>query len=98
MSKVNSKGYTTAASISAGMLRAMLRVNDEAGMISLPLFIFHGSDDRIVYTIGDELLFDKVVSKEKNIKLYKNLYHEVHNEPERVTMFNDLQAWLTTRS
>jgi acylglycerol lipase len=85
------------ASISAGMLRAMLRVNEEDGNISLPLFIMQGSADRIVDTTGAKLLYDKVGSNDKTLKMYANLYHEVHNEPERDMMFNDLQAWLSTR-
>ncbi|MGA2502624.1 MAG: lysophospholipase [Anaerolineales bacterium] len=86
------------ASISAGMLRAMLRVNEEASKISLPLFIIQGSADRIVDPTGAKLLFDKAGSKDKTIKIYDNLFHEVHNEPERITMFNDLQAWLSART
>ncbi len=86
------------ASISAGMLRAMLRVNEEASKITLPLFILQGSADRIVDPTGAKLLFDKVGSKDKTIKIYDNLFHEVHNEPERITMFDDLQAWLSART
>jgi alpha-beta hydrolase superfamily lysophospholipase len=85
------------ACISAGMLRAMLRVNEEATKISLPLFILQGSADRIVDPTGAKLLYDKVGSKDKTVKIYDTLYHEVHNEPERLVMFTDLQAWLTPR-
>jgi acylglycerol lipase len=85
------------ASISAGMLKAMLRVNEEALKISLPVFILQGCEDRIVDTTGAKLLYDKVGSKDKTLKMYDNLYHEVHNEPERIVMFNDLQTWLSQR-
>jgi alpha-beta hydrolase superfamily lysophospholipase len=85
------------ACISAGMLRAMLRVNEEAAKISLPLFILQGSADRIVDPTGAKLVYDKVGSKDKTVKIYDNLYHEVHNEPERLMMFTDLEAWLTPR-
>jgi lysophospholipase len=40
------------------------------------------------------MLFDKIGSKDKTLKLYDGLYHEVHNEPERELMFADLSAWL----
>lgn len=86
------------ASISGGMLRAMLRVNEEAGEISLPLFILQGGADKIVDPSGAKLLYDKAGSNDKTLRIYDNLFHEVHNEPERVTMFNDLQAWLTARA
>jgi alpha-beta hydrolase superfamily lysophospholipase len=79
------------------MLKAMQRVNQEGGNILLPLFIMQGSADRIVDTTGAKLLYDKVGSKDKTLKMYDNLYHELHNEPEREEMFSDLQAWLSTR-
>ena len=82
------------ACISAGMLRAMSRVNEEAGKISIPLFILQGSADRIVDPAGAQLLYDKVGSKDKTLRLYEGLYHEVHNEPERLLMFKDLDTWL----
>jgi acylglycerol lipase len=84
------------ACISAGMLRAMQRVNEEAGKISLPIFIFQGSADRLVDTTGAKLLYDKVGSKDKTLKMYDNLFHEVHNEPDRLVMFSDVQSWLNT--
>jgi acylglycerol lipase len=86
------------ACISAGMLRAMLRFNEEGCKITLPLFIFQGSADKLVDPTGAKLLYDKAGSKDKTLKVYDNLYHEVHNEPERLTMFTDLQTWLMPRA
>jgi acylglycerol lipase len=85
------------ASISAGMLKAMIRVNEEASKITLLLFILQGSADRIVDPSGAQLLSDKVGSKDKTFKIYKGLYHEVHNETDCDTMFKDLETWLTER-
>jgi alpha-beta hydrolase superfamily lysophospholipase len=82
------------ARLSAEMLRAMMRVTEEAGKISLPLFILQGSGDRIVDPTGAQMLYDKASSKDKTLKIYEGLYHEVHNEPERETMFKDLETWL----
>lgn len=86
------------ACISAGMLRAMLRFNEEGGKITLPLFILQGSADRLVDPAGAKLLYDKAGSKDKTLKVYDNLYHEVHNEPKRLTMFTDLETWLMPRA
>jgi alpha-beta hydrolase superfamily lysophospholipase len=82
------------ARLSAEMLRAMLRVNNEAGKITLPLFIFQGSGDKIVDPAGASMLYEKAGSKDKTIKIYEGLYHEVHNELEREKMFADLGSWL----
>lgn len=82
------------ARLSSEMLRAMLRVTEEAAKITLPLFILQGSGDRIVDPSGAPMLHEKVGSKDKTLKMYEDLYHEVHNEPERETMFKDVEAWL----
>ncbi len=85
------------ARLSAEMLRAMSRVTAEAGKISLPLFILQGSADKIVDPAGAPLLYEKAGSKDKTLKVYEGLYHEVHNEPERDTMFKDMETWLQAR-
>ena len=82
------------ARLSSEMLRAILRVNEEAAKIILPLFILQGSEDKIVDPAGAQMLYDKAGSNDKTLKIYEGLYHEVHNEPERETMFKDLEAWL----
>ena len=84
------------ARISAEMLRAMSSVTAGAGKIHLPLFILQGSGDKIVDPAGAPMLYEKVSSKDKTLKVYEGLYHEVHNEPEREIMFKDLEAWLQT--
>ena len=84
------------ARLSAEILRAMTRVTAEVGRISLPLFILQGSGDKIVDPAGAPMLYEKVSSKDKTLKIYEGLYHEVHNEPERETMFKDLETWLQT--
>jgi alpha-beta hydrolase superfamily lysophospholipase len=76
------------------MLRAMLRVTNEAGKITLPLLILQGSGDKIVDPAGAQMLYEKAGSKDKTIKIYEGLYHEVHNELEREKMFADLGSWL----
>lgn len=85
------------ARLSAEMLGAMMRVTAEAGEITLPLFILQGSADNIVDPSGAQMLYDKVSSTDKTLKIYEGLYHEVHNEPDRELMFSDLESWLKPR-
>ena len=40
------------------------------------------------------MLYEQVSSTDKTLKIYEGLYHEIHNEPDREEMFNDLQDWL----
>jgi acylglycerol lipase len=84
----------TPARLSAEMLKAMMRITAEAGRITLPVFILQGSADKLVDPGDAQLLYDKVSSNDKTLRMYDGLYHEVHNEPEREMMFKDLEAWL----
>lgn len=84
----------TPARLAAEMLRAMMRVSAEAARITLPVFILHGSGDKIVDPAASIMLDEKVSSKDKSFKIYEGDYHEVHNELDREIMFKDLETWL----
>lgn len=86
----------TPARLAAEMLRAMTTVSNDAARITLPVFILHGSGDKIVDPAASEMLFDKIGSKDKTLRIYEGLFHEVHNEPEHDKMFKDVEDWLAT--
>jgi acylglycerol lipase len=85
----------TPARLAAEMLKAMIRVTAETEMITLPFIIVQGSADKLVDPAGAQEFYDKAGSKDKTLKVYQGLYHEVHNEPEREVMFKDVETWLT---
>ena len=80
--------------LAAEMLRAMQRVQAEAATIVLPILILQGSADRIVDPEGARMLYDAVGSRDKTLKIYDGMYHEVYNEPERNTVLHDVETWL----
>ena len=84
----------TPARLAAEMLKAMMRVTAEKEKISLPFIVVQGGADKLVDPGGAQMLYDKAGSKDKTLKIYEGLYHEVHNEPEREVMFKDLESWL----
>jgi len=84
----------TPVRLGAELLKAMLRVRAEAHRITLPLLILQGGEDRLIEPACGQLLYDKVGSKDKTIKLYEGLYHEVFNEPERARVLKDVETWL----
>jgi len=88
----------TPARLGAEMLSAMLRITAEAGKIRLPLIIVQGSADSLVEPSGAQMLYDKVSSEDKSIKIYDGLYHEVFNEPEHDQVLKDVEEWLETHS
>lgn len=84
----------TPVRLGAELLKAMLRVRAEAHRITLPLIILQGGGDRLIDPACAQILYDKVGSKDKTVKIYEGLYHEVFNEPERARVLEDLETWL----
>jgi alpha-beta hydrolase superfamily lysophospholipase len=82
------------ARLSAELVKAMQRVTAEATKITLPILIVQGSADKLVDPKGAQMLYEKVSSVDKAIKIYDGLYHEVYNEPEHDQVLGDVKAWL----
>jgi alpha-beta hydrolase superfamily lysophospholipase len=85
------------ARLGTELLKTMDRVLVEARKISLPLLILQGAADKLVDPGGARILFDRVGSADKTIKVYEGLYHEVFNEPERGRVLDDVEKWLAAR-
>ena len=61
-----------------------------------PLLIMHGTGDRITYFSGSED-FAKLVreaDRDVTLRLWDDLYHEIHNEPEKEDVFRFTIEWL----
>jgi alpha-beta hydrolase superfamily lysophospholipase len=82
------------ARLGTELLQAMERVLAEASKIRLPLLILQGAADKLVDPKGAQVLFDRVSSSDKTIKIYEGLYHEVFNEPEHDQVLADVEKWL----
>ncbi|MEO9256075.1 MAG: lysophospholipase, partial [Tepidiformaceae bacterium] len=78
--------------------RAYELVQEKMGEIELPVLVMHGTDDLLVPFRGSEILFERAASRDKTLKLYPGLYHEILNEPERDQVVADVAAWLDARS
>ena len=82
------------ARLGTELLQAMGRVLAEAQKIRRPLLILQGAADKLVDPRGAQVLFDRVGSVDKTIKVYEGLYHEVFNEPENDQVLGDVETWL----
>ena len=61
-----------------------------------PLLIMHGTGDKITYFSGSED-FAKLVreaGRDVTLRLWDDLYHEIHNEPEKEDVFRFTIEWL----
>lgn len=86
-------GKTTARA-GGELLKAIRRVEQEAGTLHIPLLLMQGSADRLVDPGGVKMLYEKASTRDKTLKMYDGLYHEIFNEPEREQVFKDMEAWL----
>jgi len=62
--------------------------------ITLPTLIMQGAEDRLSNPEGSDILFNKISSKDKTLKRYPGLFHEIFNEPERAAVFKDMRGWI----
>lgn len=65
--------------------------------IMVPTLIMQGDEDRLSNPEGSDILFQNISSTDKTLKRYPGLFHEIFNEPERATVFNDMRVWLESR-
>lgn len=62
--------------------------------IALPILITHGTVDQLSSTKGNEMLYERINSKDKTLKLYDGFYHKIFNEPKGEQVFKDMETWL----
>jgi acylglycerol lipase len=70
------------------------RLPEALSRITIPLLVQVGTRDELVPPAASELVYDRASSKDKTIKRYDGLYHEILNEPERELVVADTLAWL----
>jgi len=64
----------------------------EAG-VRRPMLLLHGEADPICPVGASRDFFDRLEVAGKQLKTYPGLLHEIFNEPERETVFDDLLGW-----
>ena len=71
------------------------RILSKLRNLKIPVLITHGQADPIVKCSGSRKIYECIGSKEKEIFIYSNLFHETHNEIaiERKLPLKNLQRW-----
>jgi acylglycerol lipase len=84
--------------ITAGLLASLFGAIDGFAArypdLTLPIWIGHGTDDKLVEVAGSYELEAAAVNADVESHYYDGLYHEIFNEPEQDTVLADLVAWL----
>jgi alpha-beta hydrolase superfamily lysophospholipase len=88
--------YRISARLGIDILNAGVWALDHADQFPLPLLIMHGTADRLTsYEASRE--FASKVKTDCTLKLWDNLYHELHNEPEKDQVLEFITNWIRER-
>ena len=85
------------ARLGAEMLRAIDEVAAGLPRLTMPVLVMQGSDDALVDPSAAAYVYDRVGSRDRTIRIYPGLYHEIFNEPERDQVLDDLVQWVLAR-
>jgi alpha-beta hydrolase superfamily lysophospholipase len=62
-----------------------------------PILLLHGGDDGLASEKDSREFFGEIASKDKTLKIYAFLFHEIFNEPSKDEVIGDAVAWLEKR-
>ena len=89
------------SSFAAGLVYACLEglawFEGKVGEFAYPVLITHGENDGLVGVHNAPFLFDHVSSKDKQMKVYGSLFHEILNEYCRDEVIDDYIRWMGYR-
>ena len=75
----------------------MMYVNNNIKQVSVPTLVMHGKKDGIVVSSTGEWTYNSLVVKDRTLKMYEGLYHEIFNEVKKDEVIKDLLNWLNKR-
>lgn len=88
----------TPAGTASEIIRAVRRAEARFERIGLPVLVMHGGEDQVADVEGSRRLHARARSRDKQLRIYEGLFHEILNEPERASVLADLKAWLHSRT
>ena len=81
----------------AELVRADERLKREFPLITLPVFILHGTADKVTRPGGSQLFYDTAGSTDKTLKLYEGHVHDLLNDLDRDVVMADITNWIGAR-
>jgi len=81
------------ASTAAELLGAISKIQDSMEQVKVPVLAMHGGADSITPPEGSKTLVARAPNKDKTLKIYDGLYHDLLHEPEKDKVISDVVAW-----
>nr|KYP74699.1 Monoglyceride lipase [Cajanus cajan] len=82
------------------LLRICREVQERYEEVEVPFLVAHGGDDVVCDPACVEELFSRAASKDKTLKIYPGMWHQMVGEPQENVelVFGDMLDWLRTRA
>lgn len=77
---------------------AMKRAASSAGMISVPVLLLQGGEDKLTHPEKARSFFDSIIIEDKTWKLYDGLYHTLPQLKNNEIVLQDIFAWIDART
>jgi len=68
-----------------------------ASRFTTPLLMLHGGVDRIISPEATRQFYASAASRDKQIRIYEDMYHEICNEVGRQQVLADMEQWMNER-
>jgi alpha-beta hydrolase superfamily lysophospholipase len=70
---------------------------DRGATFQLPVLLMHGEADPLTDPAATRLLFERMASRDKTLRIWPGLLHEIHNEPEQSEVIDLMVDWFASR-
>jgi len=81
----------------AAMVRADERLEKEFPLIHIPVFIIHGTEDKVTVPSGSQFFYDTAGSKDKTLTMYEGYAHDLLNDVGKEQVMKDIREWIDVR-
>jgi acylglycerol lipase len=68
-----------------------------AAEFNQPLLLICGQEDRLIDVAACKTFFEGTASEDKTLRILPGLFHEVHNEPEKAAVIEEIVTWVVQR-
>jgi len=82
------------ASTAAGLINGIEWIWTDIVKLTMPLLALHGTKDRLTAPAGSRLLIENAPAKDKTLRIYDGLFHDLIHEPNGKQVIDDVVAWV----
>lgn len=82
------------ARLATEFFRAVAWVKSHISELQVPILILHGGADQVTPAEDSQWLFGAINSTDKELHIYPESYHELHNDLNYLEVLEDIEDWL----